>query len=58
MKYTISGSNIEYLESREIEAKSEQEAKEKYQELWEEGELLSSNSDFEMEAEEAKPCTH
>ena len=37
--YKIYGNNVEWLEAREIKAESLEEAKEKYIELWEAGDL-------------------
>ena len=45
-KYIITADLIEYLQPQEIEAFSEDEAKEKFMELWENGSIYANNSEF------------
>jgi len=54
MKFKVSGKNIEYLNEVEIEADNEEQAEEKYYEMWEEGMILVGSSDLEVESEEIK----
>ncbi len=48
MKFTVSGTNTEFLESKTIEADSKEQAIEKYQELWENGEILVVDSEVKV----------
>jgi hypothetical protein len=60
MIYKVKGNYVEYLEEKEIEAETEEEAYDKYTELWEAGMLLpvdsmlavDSNFEIEIEKEE------
>ena len=47
MKYTVSAFGTEQLDSVEIEANSKEEAAEKYQEMWEAGNILAL--DYEID---------
>lgn len=47
-KFVIVGEHIEKLPEVEIEASSIEEAEEKYTEMWNEGELLVNNNDFNI----------
>lgn len=40
MKFTVSGTNTEFLESKVIEAKTRSEAEDKYLEMFNDGEIL------------------
>ena len=44
-KFKIRATHFEYLYEQEIEANSSTEAREKYEELWEDGEVLVGNSE-------------
>ena len=51
-KYKVRGVGTEFLQEVEIEAKSEELAKEEFQNMWENGELHAMDYELEIKTEE------
>lgn len=51
MKYKVRATEMNFLQEIEIEADSDEEAKESYREKWENGQISSDDSDLEITVE-------